>query len=178
MPNATVCSSGTSGSQRTVAGKRSRMTAARAARVELEQEALRTLGEKRSEANVVQLTSAVVEAAAQDALLAVTMAEALPLSVAVGPGGSVSDPLDTAFEQQWSAAEKAAWADTMSRVRFVVDTTDRPATAAVTARTNSPVVEVVDSRWGLMEASPILSWTVIPAPAAAPAEGAPPTASH
>ena len=105
-PNANVCSSDTSGSQRTVAVKRSRMTAARAARVELEQEALRTLGEKRSEAKVAQLTSAVVEAAAQDALLAVTMAEALPLSAAEGLGGSVSGPLDA--EQQWSAAEKAA----------------------------------------------------------------------
>ena len=66
----------------------------------------------------------------------------------------------------------------MSRVRFAVDTTGMAAAAAVTARGPSPVVEVVDSGWSIVEAAHTLDWTVIPAPAAAPAEGAPPTATH
>ena len=66
----------------------------------------------------------------------------------------------------------------MSRVRFAVDTTGMAAAVAVIARGSSPVVEVVDSGWGFVEAAQTLDWTVIPAPAAAPAEGAPPTATH
>ena len=66
----------------------------------------------------------------------------------------------------------------MPRVRFVVDTTGMATVAAVTARGPSPVVEVVDPEWGFVETAHTLDWTVIPAPAAAPAEGTPPTATH
>ena len=66
----------------------------------------------------------------------------------------------------------------MSRVRFAVDTTGMAAAAAVTTGVPSPVVEVIDSGWGFVEAARTLDWTAIPAPAAAPAKGAPPTATH
>ena len=65
-----------------------------------------------------------------------------------------------------------------ARVRFAVDTTGMAAAAAVTARGPSPVVEAVDSGWGFVEAAHTLDWTVIPAPAGAPAENAPPIATH
>ena len=65
-----------------------------------------------------------------------------------------------------------------ARVRFAVDTAGAAAEAAVTARGPSPVVEVVDSGWGFVKAAHTLDWTVIPAPAAAPAENAPPAATH
>ena len=65
-----------------------------------------------------------------------------------------------------------------ARVRFAVDTTGMAAAAAVTARGPSPVVEAVDSGWGFVETAHTLDWTVVPAPAAAPAENAPPIATH
>ena len=66
----------------------------------------------------------------------------------------------------------------MARVRFAVDTTGLSVADALLARGNSPIVEMCDSGWGFIDAASTLSWTVLPPPAAAPAEGVPPPASH
>ena len=71
-----------------------------------------------------------------------------------------------------------ALAVTMGRVRFAVDTTGLSVADALLARGPSPLVEFCDAGWGFMEASSSLPWTVLPAPVAAPAEEAPPPASH